>query len=293
MMMNKLFALFLLACSLSTMSIAKTSIVKTQPDYAALFHDYNACFILYHVNDNKMVTEYNPDNRCKERISPNSTFKIALSLMAFNQGIINQKSIFKWDGKPGAIPEHEQDQTPASWIKYSALWVSQEITPQLGYERIKHYLAGFDYGNQDFTGDSGKNNGITHAWLSSSLKISAIEQLEFLKAMQNHQLPVSDDAINNTKQNMYIGKLDNGADYFGKTGSGRHGRNERLKNPSKLREAWFVGFVQNGNQEYIFVSNLTDKKFQATVDKDGSLKPFGSQLLKPITMKILNDYFKG
>ena len=59
-----------------------------------------------------------------------------------------------------------------------------------------------------------------------------------------------------------------------------------------LRDGWFVGFVETGNQQYIFVSNLTDKKIQATIDKsDGSLKPYGSQLLKPITMKLLNDYF--
>lgn len=110
--------------------------------------------------------------------------------------------------------------------------------------------------------------------------------------MLSNELPISSDAITNTKKNMYQGKLDNGADYYGKTGSGRHGRSERLTNPSLLRDGWFVGFVETGNQQYIFVSNLTDKKIQATIDKsDGSLKPYGSQLLKPITMTLLNDYF--
>ena len=189
-------------------------------------------------------------------------------------------------------PRSNQDQTPGSWLKYSVLWVSQQITPQLGYPRIKHYLASFDYGNQDFRGDVGKNNGLTQAWLSSSLKISALEQLNFLKAMLSNELPISSDAITNTKENMYQGKLDNGADYYGKTGSGRHGRNERETSPSKLRDGWFVGFIQKDTQQYIFVSNLTDKTIQATIDKsDGSLKPYGSQLLKPITMKILNNYF--
>jgi beta-lactamase class D len=170
--------------------------------------------------------------------------------------------------------------------------VSQQITPQLGEARIKHYLAGFDYGNQDFSGDENKHNGLTHAWLSSSLKISGIEQLNFLKSMLSNELPVSANAIKYTKENLYLGKLDNGADYYGKTGSGRHGRNERYAHPSQLRDGWFVGFVEMGKQQYIFISNLTDKKFQATIDpSDGSLKPYGSQLLKPITMKILNAYF--
>lgn len=285
--MKKLLLVILATSSLSTNINAKTT-----QKYSELFKNYDACFILYNLNENKIVSEYNPNNYCNQRISPDSTFKIPLSLMAFNQGIINQKTIFKWDGKIGAIPEHDRDQTPSSWLKYSALWVSQQITPQLGYARIKHYLAGFNYGNQNFNGDPGTNNGITHAWLSSGLKISAMEQLGFLKSMLSNELPVSTEAVVNTKENLYLGKLDNGADYFGKTGSGRHGRNERLTNPSKLRDGWFVGFIQNSNQQYIFVSNLTDKKVQASIDKsDGSLKPYGSQLLKPITMKILNDYF--
>ena len=261
-------------------------------EFVSLFKGYHACFILYNVNDNKIVSEYNPEHRCSERLAPDSTFKIPLSLMAFNQGTITQNTVFKWDGQKGVVPKHDQNQTPATWLQYSVLWVSQKITPQLGEARIKHYLAGFHYGNQDFSGDLNKHNGLTHAWLSSSLKISGVEQLNLLKAMLNNELPVNAKAVKYTKDNLYLGKLDNGADYYGKTGSGRNGRNERLVHPSQLRDGWFVGFIEQGKQRYIFISHLTDKKIQATVDpSNGNLTPFGSHLLKPITMKILNAYF--
>lgn len=260
----------------------------SKKEYAEQFKKYNACFILYNLNEHKIVSEYNPANRCNERLSPDSTFKVPLSLMAFNQGIINQKTVFKWNGAKGVLPEHDQDQTAASWIKYSVLWVSQVLTPQLGNARIKHYLAGFSYGNQDFSGDPGANNGLTHAWLSSSLKISAKEQLQFLSAMLSNELPVSQSAVQQTVDNMFLGKLANGAQYYGKTGSGRHGRNERLSNPSKLRDGWFVGFIEQGDQHYIFVSNLTDKKEPEATDK-----AFGSFLLKPIVMSLLNEYFSN
>ena len=181
------------------------------------------------------------------------------------------------------IPEHDRDQTPKSWLQYSVVWVSQQLTPILGYAKIQHYLADFHYGNQDFSGDPGQHNGLTHAWLSSSLKISAVEQLHFLKVMLNHELHLSKEALANTKQNLYLGKLDNGAEYFGKTGSGLH-------NHRQLRDGWFIGFIQQGDQRYVFVSNLTDKKVQASIDKsDGNLKPFGGQVIKPITLKILQE----
>jgi beta-lactamase class D len=291
--MKKIVDLLFATTALSTLA-SPASAISSQ-DYAELLKNYNACFILYNLNEHKIVSEYNPNNYCNQRIAPNSTFKIALSLMAFNDGIMNQRTIFKGDGKKyDEYPDWNHDQTPQTWFKYSVLWVSQQITPQLGYARIKHYLANFNYGNQDFRGDVGMNNGLTYAWLGSSLKISAVEQLDFLKSMASYKLPVSKEAVSDTKQNMYLGKLDSGADYYGKTGSGRHGRNERLSNPSKLRDGWFVGFVENGAQQYIFVSNLTDK-VPASLDKSygvPSLSPSGSKVLKPITIELLNKYFR-
>ena len=51
------------------------------------------------------------------------------------------------------------------------MWLSQLLTPQLEMPKIKNYLQKFNYGNQDFSADVGKNNGLTNAWLNSSLKI--------------------------------------------------------------------------------------------------------------------------
>lgn len=279
--MNKLLGLIF---AIASFNVGAQNIANEHLIYA--FKDYNACFILYHVNEQKIVSEYNPGNRCTQRIAPNSIFKIPLSLMAFNQGIINQTTVFKWDGTNGLLADWNHDQTPASWLTYSVLWVSQQITPQLGLKRIKHYLDAFNYGNKDFSGDTGKNNGLKFAWLSSSLKISAVEQLNFLTDLINKELPLNPDAVDSTLNNMYLGTLDNGFSYYGKTGSGRHGRNEREKNPSQLRDGWFVGFVKDNNQTYIFVSNLTDK---TTPSEENKL--YGSQILKPITLKLLNTYF--
>ncbi|RMX03910.1 class D beta-lactamase [Legionella jordanis] len=254
--------------------------------YDQVFKSYHACFILYDLTEGKIINLYNPLQRCSERLAPDSTFKVALSLMAFDQKLIHQNTRFKWDGQIRELADWNQDQSPYSWLKYSTVWVSQRISSQLGMPRIKQYLANFNYGNQDFSGDPGLHNGLSHAWLSSSLKISAWEQLDFLKAMLNGKLALDSQAIENTKKNMYLGKLHNGANYFGKTGSGRHGRNERMSNPSPLRDGWFVGFIQNGKHQYIFVSNLTDKSVPAIKNN-----AYGSALLKPITMSLLNQYF--
>lgn len=256
--------------------------------FAYAFKGFNACFILYDVDTKQIISEYNPAGRCSERLAPDSTFKIPLSLMAFNQGLINPKTEFKWNGQKGALADWDRDQTPSSWFQYSVVWVSQQLTQKLQLPRIKHYLDGFNYGNKDFNGDPGKSNGLTYAWLSSSLKISGMEQLNFLTALVNQELPLSPDAVNNTVDNMYLGTLENGFKYYGKTGAGLHGRNERDANPSRIRDGWFVGFIDGEKgKKYVFVTNFTDKTVPPENDN-----AYGSQILKPIVLELLNTYFK-
>ncbi|KTD04832.1 class-D beta-lactamase [Legionella geestiana] len=277
------------------MLCASTALCANIPDkeFKRLLGSYRACFLLYSVDEKRLVTAYNPENYCNTRLSPDSTFKIAASLMAFDKGIITQKSVFKWDGVQEGLQEWNRNQTPHSWLQYSVVWVTQQLTRQMGLKTIQHYLNAFHYGNRDFSGDAGMHNGLTHAWLSSSLKISAMEQMDFLKNMVNGSLKVSPRAVKNTIDNMYLGTLVNGERLYGKTGAGRNGRNERLPNPSQLRDGWFIGFVEKGNRRFIFVSNLTDRAVVLPHSSDGqpAFVPYGSQVLKPLVITLLNAFF--
>jgi len=251
------------------------------------FQGYDGCFLLYSLTKDRLVLEYNPGQRCGVRIPANSTFKVPLSIMAFDQGIIDANTVFKWDGKPNPdLPDWNKDQTPATWQMYSVVWVSQQLTPKLGIDRINRYLAEFSYGNRDFSGDPGKNNGLTHAWLSSSLKISAEEQLNFLKNMARGNLPVSPAAVAATRRLMYQGKLAGGAEYFGKTGSGWQGRSEDGSNKGKFRDGWYLGFVETKQESFAFVVNISDRH------PAPAATAYGGQVAKGIALGILNDYLE-
>lgn len=58
-------------------------------------------------------------------------------------------------------------------------------------------------GNQDTSGDKGKNNGLTHSWLSSSLEISPEEQIDFLQKLLDNKLPVSLKSHEMTKKHPF------------------------------------------------------------------------------------------
>lgn len=237
-------------------------------DISEYFNGKSGCFLLYNLNENKIVTIYNP-TRCSEKMSPDSTFKIALSLMAFDKGLITQKTVFKWDGVDRKFSAWNEDQTPNTWLKYSVVWVSRKLTPQLGMDTIKDYLNQFHYGNQNFSGDFGQHNGLTNAWLSSSLKISPDQQLVFLKNLVTNKLPVSKQGMLNTKENMYLETMPNGWQLYGKTGTG-DSQHSVINNQHLLQDGWFIGFIQKSNKTYIFVTNFSDIDKPATSESGGT-----------------------
>ncbi len=260
----------------------------SQTQLNQIFNHYSACFILFNLNNHKNVLEYNKGDYCNEAISPNVTFEIPLSLMAFDQRRINESTIFVWENKTWSNPHWNHDQTPITWQKYSVIWVSQQITKQLGLSKIKYYLTGFKYGNRDFSGDHDQHNGLTNAWLNSSLKISAFNQLQFLHAMLEYQLPVSKLAIQNTSQNIYLGNFNNDIDLYGKTASGWHVSNISLDKQIKLNDGWFIGYLKDKDQTYIFVTNISyQNNLNSSINFDSS-----GNIAKKLTMQILNNYFK-
>lgn len=249
--------------------------LANSPNLSSYFQGKSGCFILFALGKNKIVTEYNM-KKCTERIPANSTFKIPLSLMAFDQGIITQNTVFHWDGKKQNLVVWNQNQTPQTWLRYSVVWVSQLLTPQLGMEKIKNYLRQFNYGNQDFSGHPGLNDGLTAAWLSGSLKISPEEQLNFIKALVNNSLPISQQAMTNTKANMYLETSNlvkgQGWKLYGKTGSGYHDPKDWMKHiPMKdvPQDGWFVGYVERNQETYLVVLDFSDLENPHTTELAG------------------------
>jgi len=242
------------------------------PNYSRIFAGRDGCFEIYDLASKKVVARYNPAHGAK-RVSPCSTFKVPLSLMAFDAGLLqNENSSFKWDGKRTSRPEWNHDQTAASWMRLSVVWFSQRLTPKLGMRRIKDYLAKFHYGNQDFSG------GITQAWLESSLLISPDEQLRFWERFWREDLPVSKHAFQMTKRITFIGSSRRGWALSGKTGSGAVVRKD-----GKVLETsgWFVGHVGRGNRQYVFVTHYVDRSPRDT-------RPPG-WIAREMTTKILQE----
>ncbi|HEV2503033.1 MAG TPA: class D beta-lactamase [Mesorhizobium sp.] len=202
------------------------------------------------------------EGACDQRVTAVSTFKIALALMGYDSGFLKDGHDPKLPFKKGYadwIKSWRTDTDPTSWIRNSVVWYSWQITQSLGDARFKRYVETFDYGNRDVSGNAGKNDGLTRSWLSSSLKISPLEQLTFLEKIVNRKLPVSTRAFVMTARITTIGKLSNGWEVHGKTGTG-FPRKPNGKEDRSRSYGWFVGWATKGDRTIVFARLIQDGK---------------------------------
>jgi Beta-lactamase class D len=193
-----------------------------------------------------------------DRQPPYSTFKVALALMGFDAGILENKESPKWAFKAEYEKNFQnwytrekglkyhwcQDHTPATFMRYSVVWFSHQITQRLGLERFQDYIVRLNYGNQDVRGTLGKNDGLYNSWLGTSLQISPREQVELLENLRANKLDISKEAQAKTREVMDRGEEWNGWKLYGKTGGGSDAI------------GWFVGWIEKNGQQIVFAQYL-------------------------------------
>lgn len=185
---------------------------------------------------------------CVRRVTPASTFKIAISLMGYDAGVLkdaHHPALPYKESYKAWRPEWKTTTDPTSWIAKSVVWYSQQTTTALGEARFGRYVRDFQYGDQDVSG------GLTRAWLSSSLHISPMEQLDFLKRMLRGRLPVSRRAVEITARLTALPEPVDGWTVHGKTGSGAPQTADGAHDSTR-EFGWFVGWATKGGRKVVF-----------------------------------------
>ncbi len=176
-------------------------------DLSRFFENVEGAILLYDLKNNRYLRHN--EKRCKERFTPASTFKIPNALIGLETGAVKDAdSIIAWDKVKH--PEQDwtdapfvywkRDHTLASAMKHSVVWYFRELAIRIGEERMKNYLAKFEYGNQDISGGLASKRMFEAFWLNNSLKISADEQIEFLRRFYDEKLSVSKRSTDIVKQ---------------------------------------------------------------------------------------------
>jgi beta-lactamase class D len=182
----------------------------------------------------------------KRPFSPASTFKIAHTAIALELGVLdNPDSPMPWDGDYSSNPEWNRDHTLRTAMQVSCVPCYQRVARSIGPMRMQEWLERIDYGNHDASGK------IDQFWLDGTLRITAVEQLDFLRRLDTKKLPFSERTLDNLRD---VIALDVGETHvlYAKTGlSGTPEGNDLT--------GWFVGFVALEKRTVYFATLITGR----------------------------------
>jgi beta-lactamase class D OXA-209 len=182
-------------------------------------------------------------DKCQEAVLPASTFKIPHSMVAFETGAVESPdTVIPWDHQSYSNEDWNQDLKFRDAFRLSCVPCYRDIARKIGEAGEQEWLNKLGYGNRDMSG------GADMFWLRGGLRISPVEQIEFLRRFDGNQLPISDRTADWVRDIM---TLDVTEKYVlrGKTGS--------TSPPEQPRElGWFVGWVELGERRVFFATLL-------------------------------------
>lgn len=192
-------------------------------------------------NENEQRGSSNNLKRANQGFLPASTFKIPNSLIALDLRLVkDEHQVFKWDGKTRDITAWNRDHDLITAMKYSVVPIYQDLARKIGEDRMGKMLAAFDYGNEDISGN------LDSFWLDGDIRISATEQIDFLRKLYHNKLHVSERSQRIVKQAMLTEAT---GDYIirGKTGYALR---------AEPNIGWWVGWVELDDNVWFFAMNM-------------------------------------
>ncbi|MEO1062051.1 MAG: penicillin-binding transpeptidase domain-containing protein [Actinomycetota bacterium] len=238
-----------------------------QDGWGELFEDENVVgtFAVREVGSGQTLV-WDRDRAERARL-PASTFKILNSMVILQTGVIGDvDELVPWDGVEREVEVWNQDHSLRSGIEVSAVWMYQALARRVGAARMAERVAAADYGNTDIGG------GIDEFWLRGDLRISAVEQLDFLERMVTGGLPFDDDVVTDVRE---IIVREQGDDW-----SWSHKTGTALAAEPTL--GWLVGTTDVGGRTWVFAMN---------VDLDGPelATQIDPQVRQTLTRRSLED----
>ncbi|HSB97869.1 MAG TPA: class D beta-lactamase [Spongiibacteraceae bacterium] len=214
---------------------------RDNPELGKLFDTagVRGTFVVYDVSADQL-TGYDR-TRAATRFIPASTFKIPNSLIGLTVGAVkNVDEVLPYGGKPQRIKAWERDMSLRDAIKISNVPIYQELARRIGLEHMRGNVAKLGYGNAEI------GEVVDKFWLVGPLKISAIEQTQFLAQLAQDRLPFSKSAMAQVREITQLEQNENWI-LYGKTG---------WADTYTPAVGWWVGWVNKGGHYYSFALNI-------------------------------------
>lgn len=203
-------------------------------------------------NAQGQFTVYNLTRFRDSTYLPASTFKIFNSLAALGTGVIfSDTVVVPWDkvvrtGPAGdTMSQWNKDMNMREAFAVSNIGFYQEMARRIGKDTMQMMLDSVGYGRRYDTFRIKDN--IDRFWLDNTLKVTADEQLGFVKRLYFKQLPFQNREQEIVKDLMIRERNDKYILAY-KTGWGTTDKGNQL--------GWIVGWIEENKHVYPFVLNI-------------------------------------
>jgi len=206
-----------------------------------------ACLVVTDTGGNLVAREGGA--RCARRYSPCSTFKIPNTVIGLETGVLmGPDTVIPWDREryppenwwPPEWTDRVHDLRSA--FAHSFVPYYRALATRIGREAMVRHLKIFAYGDQTI------GERLDGFWLDGALRISADEQVRFLRALHLGRLGVSARSLA-VLQEIMVHETRDGHVLRAKTGT--CGGKE-----SSASLGWIVGSVEHGDRVHFFAFNV-------------------------------------
>ena len=247
-------------------TLLATPVAADWPTYA---DRDDVCLVVHELESGREYVSH-PD-RCNEPRRPYSTFKIPSALLGLETGLLaDADSVMRYN----AARYPAEDWWPAGWdrdqplrraINMSAVPLFRQLAADIGPARMRAFLQDIDYGNADIGAEADA------FWLTGDLRISAVEQVEFLTRLANGRLGVSAESVAAVREAL-AREVASGVVLYTKTGSGRIEGNE-----ASGFLGWKMGWVERDGVITVFAFWTEADSYAAMREKR---REFGGTLIQ-------------
>lgn len=217
-----------------------TPAVSERQDWASHFAEAGVTGTMVLLKDGSGTAQVFDADRSARGYLPASTFKIPNTMIALETGVAaGPDEVFPWNGTKYEVAAWNKDLTFKEAFAVSCVPVYQELARRVGQQRMEQWVKAARYGNENIGG------GIDVFWLQGDLRISALEQVEFLQRLKHDRLPFS-------RKNMAVVKdfmtVEQGEGWTLRAKTGWAARNANI--------GWWVGWLERGGEVWYFALNI-------------------------------------
>ncbi len=197
------------------------------------------------------VTRWNAA-RAARRFAPCSTFKIPNTAILLETGAAADADVVvPYDPAVKASQEAwRQDHTLRSAYRQSVLWYYHALAKKAGLPAVTRLVTQFGYGNADTSGGVAGDHPF---WIDGTLRISADQQVAFLKRLHENRLGLSERTARLTKEVMIAEQRPEGT-LRAKTGACHPAGDAQVT-------LWYVGYVEKPAGVWYFALEIGDRAY--------------------------------